>query len=154
MTSSMTPMFNESSLQPFMQPYVRLTQRNMQLFTSFSASPEMVSLWLKNGQKIFTQTVQEAASGKTSREPQKMVEQVQENMSDVGQSKAFASLLQGLMQSHLQFLTDLAQTNMTALSQMPSKLIGDMQQAVLSGPPTDAAQEEQPATTRTRRKAH
>lgn len=153
MTNPMTPTLNESALQPFMQPYVRLTQRNMQLFTSFSASPEMVSLWLKNGQKLFAQTVQETASGKTSHEPRKMVEQVQENMSDVGQSKAFASLLQGLMQSHLQFLTDLAQTNMAALSQMPTKLIGDMQQAVLSGPPTDVAQEEQPAT-RTKRKAH
>lgn len=153
MTNSIPPMFNESSLQPFMQPYVRLTQRNMQLFTSFSASPEMVSLWLKNGQKIFAQTVQETASGKASHEPRKMVEQVQENMSDVGQSKAFANLLQGLMQSHLQFLADLAQTNMAALSQMPTKLIGDMQQAVLSGPPTDVAQEEQPAT-RTKRKAH
>jgi hypothetical protein len=149
----MIPMLNENSLQPFMQPYVRLTQRNMQLFTSFSASPEMVSLWLKNGQKIFTQSVQQAASGKTSHEPQKMVEQVQENMSDVGQSRAFSSLLQGLMQSHLEFLTDLAQTNMAALSQMPTKLMGNLQQAAPIEPPADATLEEQP-TARARRKGH
>ncbi|MDZ5456827.1 hypothetical protein [Azohydromonas lata] len=153
MTNPINTMLNENSLQPSMQPYVRLTQRNMQLLTRFSASPEMVSLWLKNGQKIFAQTVQEAASGKTSHEPKKMVKQVQENISDVGQSKAFASLLQGLMQSHLEFLTDLAQTNMAALSQMSNKMIGNLQQASLGEPPAEAPLEEQPAT-RAKRKAH
>lgn len=154
MTNPMIPMLNENSLQPFMQPFVRLTQRNMQLFTSFSASPEIVSLWLKNGQKIFTQSVQQAASGKTPHEPQKMVGQVQENMSDVGQSKAFVSLLQGLMQSHLEFLTDLAQTNMAALSQMPTKMMGSLQQVALTEAPAAVATlEEQPAT-RAKRKAH
>jgi hypothetical protein len=107
----------------------------------------------KRSKKIFTQSVQQAASGKTSHEPQKMVEQVQENMSDVGQSKAFASLLQGLMQSHLEFLTDLAQTNMAALSQMPTKMMGSLQQAALSEAPAVATLEEQPAT-RAKRKAH
>lgn len=153
MTNPMIPMLNESSLQPFMQPYMRLTQRNMQLFTSFSASPEMVNLWLKNGKKIFNQSAQQAAAGKTSHEPQKIVEWAQKNMSDVGQSKAFVSLLQGLMQSHLEFLTDMAQTSMAALSQMPTQLMGNLQQAALSEAPAVATLEEQPAT-RAKRKAH
>ncbi len=152
MTSLSTSMPNADALQPFMQPYVRLTQRNMQLFASFSASPEMVSLWLKNGQKMFSQAVQGTASGKTPQEPRKMIEQVQGNMSDVGQSKAFANLLQGLMQSYLQFLTDLAQTNMAALSQMPTQMIEHLQQTALNGSSAAAVPEEPPA--RATRKAH
>lgn len=152
MTNPSISMPSQDSLQPFMQPYVCLTQRNMQLFTSFAASPEMVSLWLKNGQKMFSRAVQGAASGKTSHEPRKVIDEVQGNFLDVGQSRAFATLLQGLMQSHLQFLTDLAQTNMAALNLMPSRMMENLQQAALDGPPAVAALKEQPA--RAKRKAH
>ena len=151
MTNPSIPLPDENSLQPLTQPYVRLTQRNMQLLTSFSASPEMVSLWMKNGQKMFSQAVQGAASGKASHDPKKMAEQIQDNLSDVSQSKAFASLLQGLMQSHMQFLTDLAQTNMAVLGQVPTKMMQNLQQAAVSGPAAEAL-EEHPA--RARRKGH
>jgi hypothetical protein len=152
MTNTTLSLPNAEALQPFMQPYVGLTQRNMQLFTSFSASPEMASLWLKNGQKMFSQAVQGAASGKTSHGPAKIVEQVQDHMVNVGQSKAFASLLQGLMQSHLQFLTDLAQTNMAALGQMPAKVMEHLQQSAINGPAAASAPEDHPL--RAKRKAH
>lgn len=66
MTNPFIPMINPEALQPFMQPYIRLTQRNMQLFTSFSASPEMVTLWLQNAQKLVTHTAKSTASGKTA----------------------------------------------------------------------------------------
>jgi hypothetical protein len=52
MTNPTIPMLSPETLQPFMQPYIRLTQRNMQLFTTFSVSPEMVQLWLQNAQKM------------------------------------------------------------------------------------------------------
>ena len=153
MTNPSISMTTPDALQPYMQPYVRLTQRNMQLFTSFSASPEIVSLWLQNGQKMFSRAVQETASGKTSHEPLKMVEEVQGSFLDVGQSRAFASLLQGLMQSHLEFLTDLAQTNMSAMSQVPAKMMENMQQAAtktLSAPPVH----EETSRRSSRRKEH
>lgn len=152
MTNSSISMPGQEALQPLMQPYVSLTQRNMQLFTSFSASPEMVGLWLRNGQSMFSQAVQQAASGKTSPQPHQVIEQVQANMSDVGQSRAFASLVQGLMQSHLQFLTDLGQAHMTALSRMPTQVLQSLQQAGVGAAPAAEVLEEQPA--RARRKAH
>lgn len=144
MTTSSTPMINQDELHSLMQPYIRLTQRNVQLFTSFSASPEMVALWLKNGQKMFSQTAQSAASGKTGSAPQEMIEQVQRNLSDLGRTKAFAALLQGLVQSQMQFLVDLAQTNMAALSQAPAQMMESMQQAASNRLSAPEAQEEQP----------
>lgn len=128
MTNPSIPTPSLEALQPFMQPYVRLAQRNMQLFTSFSASPEMVKLWLQNTQKMAAHAATSATSGKTATAPEQMVKQVQENISDVGQSRAFAGLIQGLMQSHMQFLVDLAQTSMAAMSQMPAKVLENVQQ--------------------------
>ncbi|WP_157264404.1 hypothetical protein [Azohydromonas aeria] len=101
---------------------------------------------------MFSQAVQETASGKGSRQPHEAIEQVQANMSEVGQSRAFAGLLQGLMQSHLQFLTDLAQAQMAALGRMPVQMMENLQQAAVNGAPAAAVLEEQPA--RSRRKAH
>lgn len=153
MTNPSIPMLSQEALQPFMQPYIRLTQRNMQLFTSFSASPEMVSLWLQNAQKMVSHAAKGTVTGKAADTPQKMVEQVQHNFSDVGQSKAFAGLVQGLMQSHMQFLMDLAQTSMAAMSQMPSKMMENLQQTAdkaLSEP----TPHEEPPRRSSRSKAH
>lgn len=154
MTNPSQPMISPDTLQPFMQPYIRLTQRNMQLFTSFSASPEMVTLWLQNAQKMVTHAARSTTNGKSTEEPQKMVEQVQNNLSDVGQSKAFAGLVQGLMQSHMQFLMDLAQTNMSAMSQVPAKMMENMQQAATKTLSEPASHDESPRRSGSRRKEH
>ena len=152
MTNPSIPMISPETMQPFMQPYIRLTQRNMQLFTSFSASPEMVSLWLKNAQKMVSHAAKSTASGKTPDVPKQMAEQVQSNLSDVSQSRAFAGLLQGLMQSHMQFMMDLAQTSVAALSQAPAKMLENLQQSAGSTLSEAVQQEEQPR--RSRRKEH
>jgi hypothetical protein len=138
--------------QPFLQPYVHLTQRNMQLLTKLSSSPEMVSMWMANGQRMFSQAVQETAAGKAEHEPRKATAQVHDNLMEMSKSKAFAGLIQGLMQSQMQFLADLAQTNMTAFSQAPIKMMGEMQKAASkSGSLTlDQAEPAAPA----KRKAH
>lgn len=81
-----------------------------------------------------------------------MVEQVQSNLADVGQSKAFAGLLRGLMQSHMQFMMDLAQTSVAALSQAPFKMLENLQHTPTSALSETALQEEQPR--RSRRKEH
>jgi hypothetical protein len=112
-----------------MQPYARLTQRNTQLFMQFAASPEMVSLWLKNGQNVFNQINQSAGAGKAGDDPAKAAAQAQKHLSEIGNSEAFAGFLQGMMQSHMQLFVELAQTNMATLSQGPAKLLEQMQQA-------------------------
>jgi hypothetical protein len=77
---------------------------------------------------------------------------VHDNLMEMSKSKAFAGLIQGLMQSQMQFLADLAQTNMTAFSQAPIKMMGEMQKAASkSGSLTlDQAEPAAPA----KRKAH
>jgi len=141
-------MMDPEVLQPFMQPYVRLAQRNVQLLTQFSASPEMISLWMVNAQKMFEQATRSAASGQTEGDSQKIVQQVQSNLSQVGQSKAFSELVQGLMQSHTQFLFDLAQTGMTAFGQEQGKLIEQMQQAASNVVSIPAQEEKRPRRRR------
>lgn len=129
MTNSAATKAGEEAGHPFVQPYVRLMQRNAQLFMHFAGSPEMVSLWLKNGQSVFNQAFQNAVAGETEDKPGKMATQTQRNLSELGNSEAFAGFLQGLMQSQMQFFADVAQTNMATLSQSPVKLMEQMQQA-------------------------
>ena len=144
MAEPMGSMMNQDMLQPFLQPYVRLAQRNMQLLTEFSVSPEMVSLWMTNAQKMFEQSARSAMSGQAGGDPQKMTEQLQSNVAQVGQSKAFAELVQKLMQSYSQFLFELAQTGMTAFGQEQAKLMGQMQQAAGGAAASSAPEAKRP----------
>ena len=139
MTKSTLPAVNLEALSPFIQPYVRLAQRNMQLMTNFSASPEMVSIWMTSNQMLFEQAMQGKSHGKAGKAPQKVVEQIQKDVSQVSQSKAFSGLVQGLMQSHIEFLMDLAQTSMAALGQAPVQMMKQVQQATVSALPVRAA---------------
>jgi hypothetical protein len=129
MTNSATTRAAEEVAHPFVQPYVRLMQRNAQLFMQFAGSPEMVSLWLKNGQGVFNQAFQSAVTGETEDKPGKIAAQAQNNLAELGNSQAFAGFLQGLMRSQMQFFIDVAQTQMATLTQSPVKLMEQMQQA-------------------------
>ena len=152
MTNRSSTLASEEAFRPFMQPFVRLTQRNTQLFMQFAASPEMVSLWLKSGQHVFNQAVQSSVTGKTRVEPEKISSQAQSNLQEVGKSKAFTGFMQGLMQSQMKLFVDLAQTNMATLSQGPSKMMEQMQQAASNTMPLPLAQDKQPRVSK--RKAH
>jgi hypothetical protein len=129
MTNSSNTLPSEEAFAPYIQPYVRLTQRNTHLFMQFAASPEMVSLWLKNSQNIFNHAVQNATDSKTGHKSEKIAAQAHSNLSEVGKSKAFAGFMQELMVSQMQFLVDLAQTNMATLREGPAKLMEQLQQA-------------------------
>lgn len=154
MTKSSLPTIDPETLPAVMQPYVRLAQRNMQLCTNFSMSPEMVSLWLTNNQKMFSQALQSTATGKKGEQPQKMLEQLQKNMSETGQSEAFVGLVQGLMQSQMQFLVDLAQTSMAVLSQGPAKMVEQIQQAASSTLSVPVPSEEEEPRSSSKPKSH
>jgi hypothetical protein len=95
----------------------------------FAGSPEMVSLWLKNGQGVFNQAFQGAVTGETEDKPGKIAAQAQRNLSELGNSRAFAEFLEGLMRSQMQFFIDVAQSHITTLSQSPIKMMEQMQQA-------------------------
>jgi hypothetical protein len=131
-----------------MQPYARLTQRNTQLFMQFAASPEMVSLWLKNGQQVFNQISQNGSAGKATEDPAKAVAQAHHHLSEIGKSEAFAGFLQGMMQSHMQLFAELAQTNMATLSQGPAKMLEQMQQAASNAMALPQAEEKKPRSSK------
>jgi hypothetical protein len=132
MTHQSDTLMSEEDFHPFIQPYVRLTQRNMQLFMQFAVSPEMVSVWIKNGHDVFNQAAHSGVSGKAGNESGKIAVQTQSTLSEFGKSEALAGFLQGLMQSQVQFFVDLAQTSMAALSQGPVKMMEQMQHAANS----------------------
>lgn len=154
MTNHPLPTIDPKMLSLLMQPYVRLAQRNTQLFTSFSASPEMVSLWLTSSQKMFNQAMQGTAGAKNSEEPRKMAEQFQKNLSQMGQSDAFSGLVQGLMQSHMQFLMDLAQNSMALLGQTPARMMEQMQQVASNTLPMPLPVEQQGPRRSSKSKTH
>lgn len=141
MTKPLNANFGEDNFAPYIQPYVRLTQRNTQLFMQFAASPEMVSLWMKNSQSVFKQAVHKAAGGKADHEDDNMAAQAHSNLSEVGKSKAFAGFMQGLMESQMQFFVDLAQANMATLQQGPAKMVEQLQHAASQTIPMPSAEE-------------
>lgn len=125
----MPVLLSPETLQTLMQPYMRLAQGNMQLLTRFSASPEMMMLWMANAQKFMEQATRGAADGRVEPDAGKLYEQVQGNVTKVAQSDAFAELLRGMMQNYAGFLQDLAQTGMTVAGQEQSRWMRQMQEA-------------------------
>jgi hypothetical protein len=148
MTNLSDILASEEAFHPFIQPYVRLAQRNTQLFMQLAASPEMVSPWIKNGHDVFNQAVHSGFSGKAWNEAGKIAAQAQSNLSEVGKFEAFAGFLQGLMRSQMQFFADLAQTRMAGLSQGPAKMMEQIQQVASSPMPLFPAQDNQPRVSK------
>ncbi len=111
------PQFSQEAQQALVQPYVRLAQDNMQLLTRFSASPEIVSLWMANAQKFFEQASRNAVSGRAEVDSRQLASQVQDNLAKVAQSDAFAELVRGLMVNYNRFLFELVQAGMNAFGQ-------------------------------------
>jgi hypothetical protein len=83
MAVSATTRAGKEVAHPFVRPYVRLMQRNVQLFMQFVGSPKMISLWLKNGQGIINQAFQSAVTGETEDNPGKLAAQAQSNLSEL-----------------------------------------------------------------------
>lgn len=116
---------------PLLQPFVRLTQSNLQAWSRFSASPEMVSLFMTNAQRLFWSAPADAAA-MTKGEVQKLAAQAHENVSRVAQSAAFAELLKGLTQNYMQFLFELGQAGMKTMGQEQVRLMHQLQEMPLA----------------------
>lgn len=132
-TLPMPTLFPPETLQALMQPYLRLAQGNLQLMMRFSASPEMMTLWMSNAQKFMEQASSSAMDGRAEADARQLYEQVQGNVTRVAQSDAFAEMLRGMMDNYAGFLRDLAQTGMTVFGQEQSRWMRQMQEAATAG---------------------
>ena len=107
-------------MQPFMAPFTKLAQSNLELFTKFSLSPEAVSQAMAQAQRIFMQ------QSPASLAPM----QVSPN--------AIADLMMGLMKNYMEFLMELGQGGAALMQQAPTTLAKATQQAAraTATPPT------------------
>lgn len=100
--------------QALVQPFMRLAQANLQLFTQFSSSPEMVTLFMNNAQKMLWPLPDNPMLPALSEgDAGKLAEQTQRNVVRMAQSDAFGDLLKGMMQNYLRFLIELNQGSMS-----------------------------------------
>jgi pyrroloquinoline quinone (PQQ) biosynthesis protein C len=90
------------------QPFVKLAQANMELFTRFSTSPQVTA---------------QAGS---------LLQQVSESAMGLMRSGAFAQIMQGLLKNYTEFMIDLNQTTLTLLSQGQATLVRQAQEATES----------------------
>ncbi len=106
-------------MQPFMAPFTKLAQSNLELFTKFSLSPETVSQAMAQAQRIFMQ------QSPASLAPV----QVSPN--------AIADLMMGLMKNYMEFLMELGQGSATLMQQGPATMVKATQRATAAAmPPT------------------
>ncbi|MDZ5458633.1 hypothetical protein [Azohydromonas lata] len=106
-------------MQPFMAPFTKLAQSNLELLTKFSLSPEMVSQAMTQAQRMFNQ------------QPSATPMAVPPN--------ALADLMMGLMKNYMEFLMELGQGSATLMQQAPATLAKATQQAARQAatvPPT------------------
>jgi hypothetical protein len=99
----------DNVMQVHAQPYIKLVQANMELFTQFSTSPEVTSQAGVNPSQLFQQASQSATN--------------------LMQSGAFARLLQGMLKNYTEFVTEVGQSAMSAASQVQASLVQQVQTA-------------------------
>jgi hypothetical protein len=91
------------------QPFVKLAQANMDLFTHFSTSQEVTSQASASASDLFQQ-----ATGAAMK---------------LMQSGAFANLMQGMLKNYTEFLTELSHGAMAMMSQGQAVLVRQTQEA-------------------------
>ena len=99
----------DNLMQAAMQPFIKLTQANMELLTKFSMSPEVISQSMAGAQNAF--------------------QQGRETATTLVQSNAFAHLLQGMLKNYTEFMMEAGQTGMAALTQGQAAMMRQAQEA-------------------------
>ena len=99
-------------MQPFMAPFSKLAQSNLELLTKYSLSPEVMSQAMSQTQRMFTQ----ASSGAPLQLPLP--------------SNALGELMMGLMKNYMEFLMELGQGSAALMQQGPATLAQATQQAM------------------------
>lgn len=92
------------AIQATTQPFLRLMQSNMELFSRFSTSPDMA-----------------AQAGR-------LLQQSGESVMSLMQSAAFAQLLQGLMKNYTEFMIEFNQSALSLASQGQAAMVRQAQE--------------------------
>lgn len=95
----------DNLMQAQTQPFVKLAQRNMELFTRFSSSPEVTA------------------------QATNLFQHANESATNMMQSGAFAQMMQGMMKNYSEFFIELNQGAMAMMSQGQAAMVRQVQQA-------------------------
>jgi len=95
-------------IQAQAQPFFKLAQANMDLFTRFSTSPEVTAQATANASQLFQQATESAMK--------------------LMQSGAFAHVMQGMLKNYTEFLAELSQSAMAMMSQGQAALVRQAQE--------------------------
>ena len=112
----------DAALQSAIQPFVKLTQSNVELMTKFALSREVNAQAMHDVQKLY--------------------QQVQDSAAKLMRSNAFAGLMQGFMKNFTEFCTEFGQSGASMLSQGQAAWVQQAQAAatnVVSAAPQWAA---------------
>ena len=96
-------------MQAYAQPFAKLAQANMALFTRYSTSPEVTAHATANASQVFQQAGESAMK--------------------LMQSGGYAHLMQGMLQNYTEFLTELGQSSMSMFSQGQAAMTRQAQEA-------------------------
>ena len=99
----------DNLMQAYSQPFVKLVQSNMELLTRFSTSPEVTAQASENASQLF--------------------QQANESAMKLMQSGGFAQMMQGMLKNYTEFLTEISQSGMAALSQGQAAMTRQVQDA-------------------------
>ncbi len=99
----------DNLMQAAMQPFIKLTQANMELLARFSMSPEVVSQSIADAQNVLQQ-------GRAS-------------ATTLVQSNAFAQLMQGMLKNYTEFVMEAGQSTMAVLTQGQAALMRQAEEA-------------------------
>ena len=91
------------------QPFVRLAQANMELWSKFSLSPEVMS--------------------EASRNMKNFWEQSQSSTANLARSQAFTGLMQGMVKNYTDFVSEVTQSAYAVMSQGQATLLQQTQEA-------------------------
>jgi len=95
----------ENVVQTQTQPFIKLAQSNMELFTRFSSSPEV--------------TVQAT----------NLFQQANASAANLMHSGAFAQMMQGIIKNYSEFFMELNQSAMAMMSQGQAAMVRQVQEA-------------------------
>ena len=101
----------QSNIVPIevVQPFVKLAQANMELWSKFSLSPEVMS--------------------EATRHIKSFMEQSQTSTASLAQSQAFTALMQGMVKNYTDFVSELSQSAYAMMSQGQATLLQQTQEA-------------------------
>jgi uncharacterized membrane-anchored protein YhcB (DUF1043 family) len=98
----------DNVVQVHVQPFFKLAQSNMELFTRFSTSPEV--------------TAQATADASN------LLQQATESATSLMRSGAFANLMQGMWKNYTDFLTEFSRSSVTLMTQGQETLMRQAQE--------------------------